>query len=246
LVGEGRSEMGDLDALVVPGSKRAKAIVQGYVPPVIRRVLGEVAIEAQKVTSLGRFESKAKLPGHAEKAAKALALASTQGFDVLVFVKDVDREGGVKKSPKERAKKLQSMHREIEQGFASVRGAESVRRVKGTPCRMVEAWALGDSAAVSKVTDPKAKCDPCPAAPEALWGDKTDRASGYPKNVLVRVLGREATAEVLEEIARESDDESLAATCPESFAPFLGELRAAAVSARAGEAQTGTHKKGRR
>lgn len=242
LVAEGRSEMGDLDALVVPGGRGPKTVVQGYVPPVVRRVLGEVTLVAQKVTSLGKFESKPRLPGHADKAAKALALASAQGFDVLVFVKDVDREGGVKKSPKERAQKLQSMHREIEEGFSSVRRAESVRRVKGTPCRMVEAWALGDLAAVNKVADLKTKREPCPTAPEALWGDKTDPASGYPKNVFVRVVGRDASAEVLEEISRASDDDKLAVTCPESFAPFLRELRAAA-SGRGGEAGQGPRKK---
>jgi hypothetical protein len=198
----------------------------GFVPPVIRRELGGVELEARKVTVLGRFGVKAKLEGHADRAAKALALASTLGFDVLVFVKDVDREGGVKKSAKERAAKLETMHREIEEGFDAVKNAQGVARVKGTPCRMIEAWALGDPVALNEVADPRAKREPCPPAPEELWGDKTDPASGYPKNVFARVTGREATAEVLEEIAREADLDEVAQRCPQSFAPFLAELRA--------------------
>ncbi len=228
IVGEGRSDIGDLDALALPQpvGKRAKAVVQGFVPPLVRRVLGKVDIEAQKVTSLGRYEKKAKLDGHADKAAKALALAFAGSFDVLVFVKDVDRQGGVKKSAKERNAKLKAMHFQIDAGFAAVTGAEAVARVKGTPCRMIEAWALGDADAIAKVANVRAKREPCPSAPEELWGDESDTASSHPKCVLPRVLGKEAAAETFEEIAHEVDLDRLVESCPESFEPFLRELRA--------------------
>ena len=227
VVAEGRSEIGNLDALARPVGKRAKAAVQGFVPPLVRRVLGgKIEIEAQKVTSLGRYEEKTKLPGHADKAAKALALASAGSFDVLVFVKDVDRQGGVKKTAKERKAKLKAIHVEIEVGFAAVNGADAVARVKGTPCRMIEAWALADADAIAKVANVRATRDPCPHAPEELWGDENDTASNHPKCVLPRVLGQESAAEIFEELAHEVDLVRLAEKCPESFEPFLRELRA--------------------
>ena len=89
---------------------------------------------------------------------------------------------------------------------------------------MIEAWALGDADAIAKVANVRAKRDPCPSAPEELWGDDKDTASSHPQCVLPRVLGKEPTAEMFEELAQEVDLDKLAEWCPESFEPLLREL----------------------
>jgi hypothetical protein len=199
----------------------------------LRKLLGlEVSIDAQRITSLGRFEEGRRPKGHADKAAKALRLAETQGYALLVFIKDVDRQPGAKKSDHERRAKLRAMHEQIEHGFAAVDGADHVLRVKGAPCRMIEAWALGDVDALDRVRARRGRKAVVPARPETLWGKEQDPASNHPKCVLARVLGENANALVFEELAREASEETLRHACPESFAPFADEVRAAARGLR--------------
>jgi hypothetical protein len=229
VVAEGASEIGDLDALAFTGRRRGARPREGYFPPMLRKLLGlDVRIEAQKVTSLGRYEARRRLDGHGDRAAKALRLAETQGYVMLVFVKDVDREPGVKKSEAERRKKLREMREQIEAGFSEVRDADRVVRVKATPCRMLEAWALGDPDAIARVAGRRAKRDEVPKYPERLWGAQDDPSSNHPKCVLRRALGKEADARVFEDLALEGSEETLRASCPDSFAPFADEVAAAA------------------
>ena len=137
----------------------------------------------------------------------------------------VDREGGVTTSDRERARTIAKMRVEIDAGFASV--ASSVARVRATPCRMLEAWALGDREAIRRVRSRRIDDADVPARPEVLWGDQRDPTSNHPKCVLTRVLGQEPNARSFEDLARESDPSTLRASCPESFKPFEEELRKA-------------------
>jgi hypothetical protein len=236
LVAEGPSELGHLDQ-PAPERRGRRAIrrAKGYLPPMLRKLFDRpLEIQAQRVTSLGRFERKPRLKGHADRAAKALSLASVFECRVLVFVKDVDRQPGKKKSDDERRKKLRAMHEEIEEGFAAVVEADEVLRVKATPCRMIEAWALGDTAAVAENAGGDAARVDVPSRPETLWGAEQDPASDHPKCVLRRVLGREASAEVFEALAEAADAATLRRCCPESFAPFADEVaKVASAVARA-------------
>lgn len=100
--------------------------------------------------------------------------------------------------------------------------------VVGVPLRMVEAWALGDpaavqSAATSGQTVPR-------TSPELLWGAKAESASNYPKHVLTRALGEGPNAEHFAEIAVAADLDVVAQRCPVSFAPFLEALRETATN----------------
>ncbi|HVH46821.1 MAG TPA: hypothetical protein VM925_30975 [Labilithrix sp.] len=63
VVAEGPSEIGDLDALIAGGvGTRASRRGEGYIPPMLRKLLGvEVRIDAQKVTSLGKYEERRRL-----------------------------------------------------------------------------------------------------------------------------------------------------------------------------------------
>lgn len=232
LVAEGPSEYGELDRLAsASDGRRKRRRAQGFFPPMLRKMLGcELDIDAQRVMSLPRFERKPRIPGHGERAAKALAIAASQGYELLVFVKDVDREGGVRSSPLERRKKLAGMHSDIETGFAAVEDSEHVSRVKATPCRMIEAWALGDSKAVELVRGRRASNVDVPRRPEELWGDHHDPTSNHPSCVLSRVLGEEPNAHTFESLADAAEPSALRSSCPESFKRFEDELTHAAAT----------------
>jgi len=229
VVAEGPSEIGTLDALTGGGRRGSGRRAEGFIPPLLRKLLARpLAIEAQRVMNLGRWELRPSVTGHGNRAAKALALAASDGCALLVFVKDVDREPGTKKSAHERKKKLAKMHAEIEAGFAAVRDANDVHCVTATPCRMIEAWALGDPAALRAASGSKRGKESVPPRPEDLWGRESDPASGHPKCVLERLLGETATAEIFEALAEACSPATLRRTCPESFATFERDLDAVA------------------
>jgi hypothetical protein len=94
--------------------------------------------------------------------------------------------------------------------------------VKATPLRMLEAWALGDAAAVEAVGK-RGDAAAVPARPEETWGDEKKPTSGHPKCVLRRALGRDPSPQDFADLAEASDVDVLRATCPASFAPFAGE-----------------------
>lgn len=230
LAAEGPSELGDLAREV---QWRSEPPREGYLQPMLRKLLVEpVAFDGQRITLLGRFEAKKKLKGHADRAAKALALASTvEGCRVLVFAHDVDKASGQKRSATERQKRVRGMHEEVEAGFATVKGAEHVLRVKATPLRMLEAWALGDAEAVKAVAGRDGDAEAVPKYPEETWGDEADRASGHPKCLLRRALGRDPGPVDFAELSAHAEVETLCRTCPESFAPFAEEAERAGKEA---------------
>jgi predicted ATPase len=71
-----------------------------------------------------------------------------------------------------------------------------------------------------------------PRTPEELWGQEQDASSNHPKRVVRRVLGSEATAEILEQIALETDPRRLSQTRPLSFAPFARAMTSVLTSLR--------------
>ncbi len=228
IAAEGPSELGEL-AGAAPW-RSTKAPREGYLQPMLRKLLGDdVAFEGQKITLLGRFDAKRKLEGHADRAAKALLFASklVEGCRVVVFVHDVDRASGEKRSATERARRVRALHAEIDAGFEAVDGADHVLRVKATPLRMIEAWALGDGAAVEEVAGKGGDPAAIPAHPEEAWGDEKERGSAHPKCLIRRALGRDPRAQDFADLAREADVEALRVSCPASFAPFADEAEEA-------------------
>lgn len=223
VVAEGPSEIGDLDQLA--GGRRGSRSAEGYIPPMLRKLLGEKPeITAQRVTRLSRLDKPGSAKGHGIRAAMAMALAVADGCDVLVFVKDVDREPGRKKSSLERKNKIAQMHAQIEAGFDSVNGGEAIARAKATPCRMIEAWALGDAVALASVARSVVSQGKHARRPEELWGDESDPTSDHPKCVLERALGTKPTSRLFEDLATESSPDTLRKTCPETFKPFADEM----------------------
>lgn len=230
LVGEGPSDVGWLAN--EPSYQDRSDRETGLLPPIIRRVAEEegvsVRFEGRKLSYLGKAEPskfsgpllKARNKAHqklVKKASAAAALADSLDADALVFVTDADKTPGGRSKPAEGRKRRLDVLDAVQKGLEGA----AIPTVAGVPLRMIEAWALGDREAVSEFdgeTPPK-------GSPEQLWGAKDEPASNYPKHVLERVLGEQATAELLADIGESADLDALAKGCPESFWPFLKELR---------------------
>lgn len=119
IAAEGPSEVGELSSQQWRPEKSPR---EGYFQPMLRKLMGpDLRFEGQHITVLGRFDAKKKLPGHADRAAMALALASTiDDCRVVVFAHDVDKTSGVKRSAVERRRSVERIQAEIEAGFAEV------------------------------------------------------------------------------------------------------------------------------
>lgn len=231
VVAEGASELGDL---AKEPSFRGDPPRDGYLQPMLRRLLGgEWEFEGQRITLLGRFSDKKRLKGHADRAAKALALAATlDGCRLVVFAHDVDKGSGEKRGSAERRRRVAEMHADIETGFAAVSHADHVLRVKATPLRMLEAWALGDREAIRAVAGRDGDASAVPDHPEETWGDEKDSSSRHPKSLLRRALGREPAPDDFARLAENARVDVLCETCPASFAPFAREADAAREAVR--------------
>ena len=99
---------------------------------------------------------------------------------------------------------------------------------KATPCRMIEAWALGDEKAIGIVGATGAFARRSPRTSGGGLGGR-ERSEFEPSKSVCSderlVVGLDA--EALEAIAHESRPEKLRKTCPESFAPFADEAATA-------------------
>jgi hypothetical protein len=186
----------------------------------LRRLLGNDALvfDAQHITNLPA--KPRPLAGHADRAAKARVLANTQGYDLLVFVKDVDRQGGTARSTSERKVKLARVAAEIQSGLDAAQ-SERTLAIKATPCRMLECWALADEKALAEISDTDEV--QVPNSPEDTWGKHDDPRSNHPKCALRRALGREPNADDFAALAASSSIERLRSRCPDSFVPFHDE-----------------------
>jgi hypothetical protein len=155
------------------------------------------------------------LKGHPRRLALALLDALREGADGVVFVHDTDsHEPTAHRSALEA---LQRARRQVVEHHAVPPSAI------GVAMPMVEAWLLGDAAAL-------------PAASPERDPERRTRARGgdrYAKDLLENALrdcGFAEGAEGYGELAARLDPERVAKACPRSFAPFLEELDALAAA----------------
>jgi hypothetical protein len=227
LVGEGPSDIGDLAH--EPNYRQQQ---EGFFQPLLRKIVQpglSLIFEGRKITTLRKRQFHSRREGQRQKAAQALALAWEYEASILVFAKDVDRTAGKRASTREMKSRIELMSKEIIEGFDEAKKkipeCRSVRTFGATPCRMIEAWALGDPSALKIIT--KHPVNAFPNKPEELWGKESDPQSNHPKRVLERILGHKATSKDFEAIAGNASPVEIEKTCPLSFKPFYNAFQSA-------------------
>lgn len=224
LVGEGPCDIGDL--AVEPTYRKGR---EGFLQPLLRGMAGdqiELELDGRKLVHLPKEPRAKRRAGdlQAENASRALALASALGASALVFSCDTDKTSGIRAKRLERQRRLRELRESAEDGFAHTRAldadAAAIHTAIAIPCRMIEAWALGDREALADLLDvPSRELDYAP--PEELWGDEHDPGSDHPKRVWERVTaGRIAFSE----IAEATTPATLEKSCPDSFPPFARDV----------------------
>jgi Domain of unknown function (DUF4276) len=224
LVGEGRHDIGDLAA--EPPYRGEKP---GFLQPVVEKLVrSEAAFDGAKVTLLSKKRVSSRREALEGQARLAVALATNAGSNLLVFVRDLDRGSGTGR--RKAAAEIKRMSEEIRRG-CETHAAEDLQCVPGIPCRTIEAWALGDRAAVAELCGSTEPVElPDGKAPEDLWGKPRDPSSNHPKMILKRILGRDGTQQDLSTIAERADPKAVRESCPLSFEPFAAELEGAVAA----------------
>jgi len=225
LVGEGRHDIGDLAKEPPFRSGRP-----GFLQPVIESVAGSrVTFEGQKVSLIGKKRVSGLKEVAEKKAWMASLLAENVGADLLVYVRDLDKESGTSKSRRETIGAIARKREQIVRGCEAY--TDAIRCVPGIPCRMIEAWAMGDLVAVAQVSDFVTSVKlPSGKGPEELWGERSDPMSDHPKNVLKRIFGGKYTQEDMRRVAELADIRMVRKKCPLSFEPFAAELEEAVAA----------------
>lgn len=224
LVGEGRHEIGDL--AVAPPYRDGRS---GFLQPVVEKLITtETAFDGAKVALLSKKRVSRRREALKGQVRLAVALATNAGSDLLVFVKDLDRGSGTGR--RKAAADIKGISEEIRRG-CEAQAAGDFKCVPGIPCRTIEAWALGDRAAVAELCGSAKPVElPDGKAPEDLWGKPHNPSSNHPKMVLKRILGRDGTQQDLSAIAERADPKALRESCPLSFRPFAIELEEAVAA----------------
>ena len=225
LVGEGPTDIGALSR--EPAFQNDEP---GFLQPIVRRILrGEPEFIGRKLSVFGKRHVKGLKEALSKKAYLAAMLAVQQNADVLVFVTDVDKGTG-SNTRRQAAIMMEKLHAAIGEGIArAAADGSALPAAVGTPCRTIEAWVLGDPAAIRKVCGLH-KGMTISRPPEEMWGAPHEPASGHPKSVLTRLIGSAPDFGTVAEIGERAHIATLRQNCPASFAPFAAELESVRAS----------------
>lgn len=205
LCGEGANDIGGLAA-----EPEYQTNDDGFFQPIIRRLSEtDVSFRGTQIKTLGREKIRGLSDAWSRKAQQARALAAYERADAVVLAGDVDSSAGERATRYEAQRRIDEIAEAMRTGFDSVSGPPSVG---ATPCRTIEAWALGDVAAVCRVAGSETVV--LPRNPEELWGKPSDPTSNHPKCVLRRIFGGSVPTSAYARIATEADLELLARACP--------------------------------
>jgi Domain of unknown function (DUF4276) len=211
LCGEGSNDIGGLAA-----EPEYQSDDEGFFQPIIRRLSAkDVSFRGTQIKTLGREKIRGLTEAWSRKARQARALAVYERADAVVLAGDVDSSAGERASRLEAERRIEEIAEAMHAGFESLSGPPWVG---ATPCRTIEAWALGDLDAAFGVAG-VARIE-LPKKPEELWGKPSDPASNHPKCVLKRVFGGSVSSSDYARIASEADLDVLSRECPLSFPSF--------------------------
>lgn len=251
LVGEGTSDIGDL--AIEPSHREHRERREGFLQPLLRTMVDaevELEFDGRKLVHLPKNPLTKRRAGklQAENASRALALASALEAQALVLSFDADKTQGTRAKRVERQRRLRELRASAELGFEHTRAtdadAAAIQTAIAIPCRMIEAWALGDREALASLLDVSPR-ELDYGKPEDLWGDEEAPDSDHPKCVWRRVAEERIG---FSEIGAEVAPPTLAKTCPDSFPPFAADVARALshCSKRGPTAITATRPRGQK
>ena len=233
LVGEGPTDCGKAEYRQREGEYRW---VEGPVQIYMRKYLPDAEIETMDRNSFlnesrNRKDKRnrrtlAGLKGHGTKAFFVSEMAKERGCDTAAVYVDSDKDQrSSQKTNHECKSRYDEICGQLKTGFEK---SGISRYLAIVPVKMIECWLMGDPVAFSSVYEKK----PDPNLlrnPELLWGDEHNPDSSYPKNQLKRVLeqcGAECSMEEYNRIATAANRDTVAISCPISFADFTRQLTA--------------------
>jgi hypothetical protein len=227
LVGEGPSDIGDLALEVQYRGSR-----EGFFQPLLRRLVAPLALrfDGRKMTSLPkRSTSRRGRLDLSKKPAQALALAHDLTADVLVYVRDLDRQQGTRATPRNRAKQLREMLDDLERAFQAAKTRDQdlagLPVVIAIPAWMLESWVLADLDAIETASSRKVARGAFSGRSEDLWGDENDPGSNHPKCVLGRVVEEKLSAPFFADVATTISFKALSDQCRDSYPRFIEALQ---------------------
>jgi hypothetical protein len=217
-VGEGRHDIGEPN----PNPYQPRP-TRGSIPTLARRVCPAMSADSVALawTEIRRFNPAALKRGYEAKVPAAVLLASRRfgcAGTVLVTDRDADPD----------------RYAALQAGVARARQLFPGHRIAfGLAVESVEAWTLGapDEIAVELgVNGARVRAEyPRGVHVEAL-SERSGKEEHRPKRLLERLTGlayREDSVEFREAVAERTEVTTLERACPEGFAPFVAELRAA-------------------
>ena len=192
----------------------------GWVQPLLRTLLDnqvDLVMDRVQRRSLVRFRPprRRRLPGHGEKARLALNKAWREGYDLLVFIADVDNP---------RIQEWRRKHSDVLAGWAI---EAEVVPVACLPLSTSECWLLSDSDAWER--NGLADLTRLPPSPERIWGERNDPTGNHPHQFFARICteaGLPDDTETRAVLASAISPNALSGKCPVSFPPFRNAIEA--------------------
>ncbi|MDO4339215.1 MAG: hypothetical protein Q4C91_14210 [Eubacteriales bacterium] len=174
------------------------------------------------------------LSGKGIPALRFSLYAKENGYTAGVFYCDTDRIMIGKNTKETDCKKYyEQIYSDVIQGLQRI-GNIGWTGVPMISLKMIECWLLSDKMAYKKCFGKEPEKVKLPSKPELIWGEKNNPSSDYPKNYLRRVLEqyhKEADRDILIEIAKETETDTLKEKCPISFARFYEDFLEACTAA---------------
>lgn len=178
--------------------------------------------EVEKIQLQGR--SIRGLNGKSIPARKFKVLCKEKGYNYGIYYCDTDRESGAKNSDiRTTQKSYDAVYNDVVIGLDSA----DKKFIPMIPCRMIENWILADKVAINQVYGQNEEKYSLTNI-EAIWGDKKNAQSNYPKCITTRLhnnskrkdIKDKNVSEIFVDIANVQNMDTLEKNCSISFRRF--------------------------